>query len=168
MHRILGPLVLCAPLPDQAQNWYVPDHHPIAAEASLVGAESVVDAAHCVVEGGATGVGFDEFHVHLDVTGDLSPGNLIHIELVGAPSAWPAALVFSTGGLFDPPIPSPPYGDWSLASPILDPVWLPPISANGILDLPIWLDLGFPVPLELSSQALVGAVLTNPLQLRFE
>ncbi|MBI5850316.1 MAG: right-handed parallel beta-helix repeat-containing protein [Planctomycetes bacterium] len=119
------------------------------------------------IAGGTADIGCDEFHAHLYVTGTPSPGNTVHVKLAGAPDTQIVVLVVSLAGFIDPPLVTP-FGDWYLAFPIADPLWLPAIPSNGIFDLVLPIDLSFPVPIEFPMQAFVGLTLTNPCLLRIE
>lgn len=119
------------------------------------------------IAGGTADMGCDEFHAHLYVTGTPSPGNTVHVKLAGAPDTQIVVLVVSLLGFIDPPM-ATPFGDWYLAFPIATPLWLPAIPTNGILDLPLPIDLSFPAPIDFPMQAFVGSTLTNPWLLRIE
>jgi parallel beta-helix repeat protein len=65
----------------------------------------------------AIDIGADEFHLHLYILGDLTPGGSITLNVIGDPGATPALLIVGSGVL-DPPI-TTPYGDFFLQFPIV-------------------------------------------------
>jgi hypothetical protein len=109
------------------------------------------------ISGSAADMGADEFHPHLYTKGDPSPGSTLTIKAIGSPGT-PALLVFGAG-LLQPPIPTP-FGVLHLQAPhFLVPMGL--IGANGVLALPVPIPLGFPTPVTVGKQALLGLQLTN-------
>jgi parallel beta-helix repeat protein len=65
----------------------------------------------------AIDIGADEFHLHLYILGDLTPGGSITLNVIGDPGATPALLIVGSG-VQDPPIVTP-YGDFFLQFPIV-------------------------------------------------
>jgi parallel beta-helix repeat protein/predicted outer membrane repeat protein len=103
--------------------------------------------------GGIVDMGADEFHTHLYVTGDKTPGGAIQGKLIGLPASDPVGL-FIGSGVLDPSLPTA-WGDFHLQAPwILIP--LVPIPASGVLALPATIPLSPSAPYDLPMQALVG------------
>ncbi len=103
--------------------------------------------------GGTVDLGADEFHTHLYIPEDDTPGGTVEVKLVGLPGTAPVVLGIGAGVL-----PSPiatPWGDFWLAPPWF-PLPLEPIPAEGILvfeaPLPPWPAGNAGLPL----QALIG------------
>ena len=54
------------------------------------------------IAGSAVDMGADEFHTHLYVTGDATPGGAIEGKVVGLPGTAPVGLFLGSGVLPDP------------------------------------------------------------------
>lgn len=117
--------------------------------------------------GGAPDIGRDEFHLHLYLTGDATPGGTVRLKLTAAPGATPVGLWLAAGRL-DVPL-SGFLGDWFLAPPIVGPFVLGVIPApSGVLVLPGVIPPAPVPPYEFHLQALVVDQLTNPVTLVVE
>jgi len=105
-------------------------------------------------------IGADEFHPHLYAFGRTAPGIPFDVKAIGPPSApviWAVSLdpVPRT-----PPISIPGVGNLCLGAPF----WVAPLGvlpASGNVAVPITLPPGFPVPLAVPMQALIGTKLSN-------
>jgi hypothetical protein len=102
---------------------------------------------------GTADIGADEFHNHLYVTGDKTPGGDVMGMFIGLPGSWPVVLLIGTEAL-----PAPrktPWGDYYLQTLlIVSP--LVPITGNGTLPFPVTLSKSIPVPYDIPMQALIG------------
>jgi hypothetical protein len=107
---------------------------------------------------GFVDMGADEFHPHLYVTGDETPGGSIQGNLVGPPGT-PQVGLFLGAGVLDPPMPTL-WGLFHLQSPWFL-IMLFPIPAGGVMALPATLPLFPPAPYDLPMQAIIGDELTN-------
>jgi len=118
---------------------------------------------------GVADMGADEFHYHLYVTGNNSPGGEIKGKLIGIPGSLPVDLFFS-----DSLAPVPlhvAWGNFYLAAPWLMISLIIPIPANGALILPATLPETPAGPYDLYMQALIGTEsdsLTNVYKLHVE
>ena len=63
-------------------------------------------------------------------------------------------------GVLDPPLKSM-WGDWYLQFPIIGPIGMPPIPAEGVLVIPGTIPASPPPPYSIPLQALIGAELSN-------
>jgi hypothetical protein len=107
---------------------------------------------------GFVDMGADEFHRHLYMTGDFTPGGSVQCKFVGWPGTSPIGLFLSLGVLDDPL--QTQWGDFYLKSPFV--LWvLFPIPATGVLILPATLPVDLPGPYDISMQALIGDQLSN-------
>ncbi len=104
-------------------------------------------------------MGADEFHRHLYLTGQTTPGGNVNMNFVGLPGTNIVGLVIGFN-LFTPPLPSA-YGLWYIAPPMIICYPLPPIPGNGVLVLTGTLPLAPPGPYTVYFQALIGPKLTN-------
>lgn len=109
--------------------------------------------------GAAPDMGADEFHRHLYVFGESTPGKPVSVKIMGLPGATPVGL-FIGSGVLDPPLPSP-FGDWYLAFPVTLAGPLGPVPPEGLLVLSAIVPPDPPPPYDLPLQALVGPALTN-------
>lgn len=111
--------------------------------------------------GAAVDMGADEFHAHLYSTGSATPGGLVHLKVVGAPGTTPVAL-FVALAAYETPVPSA-YGAWYLMNPILGPLMLPPLNADGLQVISAYLPASVPAPYDVCLQVLMGSplALTN-------
>lgn len=107
----------------------------------------------------ATDMGADEFHAHLYCTGSAVPGGQIQGKLIGYPQTSPVALCIGSD-LLDPPL-QHMFGTWYLAPPLWFIGPLPPIPADGLLELPATLPISPLGPYEVPMQALIGEQFTN-------
>jgi hypothetical protein len=107
---------------------------------------------------GMTDMGADEFHPHLYVMGDESPGGSIQGKLVGPPATTQVGI-FLGSGVLDPPLPTM-WGFFYLQSPWFL-IMLFPMPASGVMTLPATLPLSPPAPYDLPMQAIIGDMLTN-------
>ena len=119
---------------------------------------------------GTVDMGADEFYPHLYHGGDVKPGLLIDLKVVGDPG-FPALLAFGTG-IQDPPFPTP-HGDLWLTMPLAKSWQLGPIPSTGILTMNATVPSGWPSGSVHPFQALVGpwggqASLTNLMLLTTE
>jgi parallel beta-helix repeat protein len=114
---------------------------------------------------GAVDIGADEFSTHFYYTGNPTPGGNIVGKLVGLPGTAQVGLFIGSGQLV-PPMPTM----WGLFH-LLAPWWLfvlPPIPANGIMNLPATLPAAPPPPYDLYMQAIIGNELTDLLVIKVE
>jgi hypothetical protein len=121
---------------------------------------------------GNVDMGADEFFFHLYHAGEVVPGSIIDILVVGIPGMTPVTLGLGSG-IVDPPL-ATPYGPLYLALPLKGRWSLGTVPAEGVLvwpaKVPGNLAPGIPCPL----QALVGrpgnpgSTLTNLLVLEFK
>jgi hypothetical protein len=104
--------------------------------------------------GSAADMGMDEFHTHLYVIGDLSPGGAIVGRIIGSPGTTPTGLFIGSGVLGSPV--STMWGLFHLQAPyvLLGP--LGPVNSLGVLVLKTDLPLSLPAPYDVPIQALVG------------
>jgi len=109
------------------------------------------------IASGTVDMGADEFHPHLYVTGDRTPGGTVQIKLLGTPAA--AGLLAVGSGVLDPPM-ATPFGDLHLQSPLAF-VFLGFVPANGVLAVPVTIPPTVAVPAVVPMQALHGVQLTN-------
>jgi hypothetical protein len=104
---------------------------------------------------GTVDMGADEFHTHLYVTGNKTPGGKVEAKFVGLPGTTPVGLWFGSGVL-DPPMQSM-FGSWYLEPPWIGPVVLNPIpSPEGVLILPAKVHRDPPPPYDMFMQGLIG------------
>jgi hypothetical protein len=104
-------------------------------------------------------MGADEFHQHLYVMGDVTPGGNVEVKFVGFPGSTPVGLFIGTGVL-DMPVASK-WGLWYLKFPVMGPIVLAPIPASGIEVLHAALPVTPAGPYMVPLQAMVGSDLTN-------
>jgi predicted outer membrane repeat protein len=105
------------------------------------------------IAGSAVDMGADEFHTHLYVTGDATPGGAIEAKIVGLPGTNPVGLFLGSGVLSTPL--NTLWGQFHLLTPwFLVP--LNPVPSDGVLLLPASLPSSVPAPYDLAMQALVG------------
>lgn len=109
--------------------------------------------------GSAADIGMDEFHTHLYVVGDLSPGGAIEGKIIGLPGSYPTGL-FIGSGILGSPI-STLWGLFYLQAPWLLLGPLAPINSQGVLVLKSQLPLFPPAPYDVPMQAMVGMELSN-------
>jgi len=112
------------------------------------------------IAGGTIDMGADEFHPHLYVMGELRPGGVADVKIIGIPATAAVLAYSSNPTLRNPPIHIPGTGDYFLQ----DPVSLLPIGGiptPGFLHLPVAIDRNLPTPFAIAIQALVGSTLTN-------
>ena len=113
------------------------------------------------IAGSALDMGADEFHLRLYVSGDMNPGGMMSVNVIGFPGTNPVILWAGTTRL-DVPVYLKPYGYWHIKPPLLVELPLGSIPpTHGLLSLPFQVPLGITVPLIIHLQALVGAELTN-------
>jgi parallel beta-helix repeat protein len=103
---------------------------------------------------GTTDRGADEFHPHLYLMGELTPGGTVHSKLVGMPGTIPV-LLFIGAETLSPPLPTQ-WGEFFIA-----PNWhvlsLTPIPTSGILyGLISSIPVIPPAPYDVPMQALIG------------
>lgn len=102
---------------------------------------------------GKADIGADEFHPHLYVMGDKTPGGGIEGKIVGLPGTSPVGLFIGSGVL--PSALPTAWGFFYLQSPwLLYP--LVPIPADGILVLPATVPIAPAGPYYIPMQALIG------------
>jgi predicted outer membrane repeat protein len=109
------------------------------------------------IAGQGVDMGADEFHAHLYVTGEATPGGNIQAKLAGIPGTSPVGLIVGAG-ILETPSPTA-WGDFWLESPwLLIPLLLEPygMPGNGILTLPVSIPIDPPAPYNLPMQALIG------------
>ncbi len=106
---------------------------------------------------GAVDQGADEFHRHLYVTGEPTPGGDIAVRFVGDPGS--AVILIVAFNLADPPL-SLGMGELFVLEPWLL-FFFPVLPADGLLSLPATLPLDPPGPYTLYLQSRVGPQLTN-------
>ena len=102
---------------------------------------------------GTVDIGADEFHPHLYVTGQMTPGGSIQIKFVGYPGTAPVGLLVGSGVL-----PSPMSTKWGvlwLQSPLRLFRALGRIPAEGILVLPRTVP-NSPESYDMPMQAVIG------------
>jgi hypothetical protein len=111
---------------------------------------------------GTVDMGADEFHTHIYVLGEKTPGGIIACRIIGIPGTSPTGL-FMGSNILEKPLPTA-WGNFHLQVP-----WwlipLVPIPAEGVLDLSAKVPLLPHAPYDIPIQALVGLnkdSLTNP------
>lgn len=113
------------------------------------------------VVGPSVDIGADEFGRRLYVTGNPTPGGVVHVKMIGAPgqSTYWAYSIQQT--LLSPPAMIPGAGNFYLAAPffVQSSGVIPP---SGIVIVPVPIPAGTPSGAVLPIQALVGPRLTNP------
>jgi hypothetical protein len=113
---------------------------------------------------GTVDMGADEFHLHLYVTGALTPGGRADLKIVGKPGSNVLWAFSPSSKLLSVPVQIPGVGAFYLPSPFFpQPGGTVPSIGVQLISIPI--PLGTPAPTELTLQALVGTRLTNPLVL---
>ena len=111
------------------------------------------------IHDGAPDMGADELHRHLYALGDFAPGGAVEVKIAGDPGATPVGLWIGAGAL-PQPFPSQ-WGEWHLSFPVIGPVLLGALPAEGNLALAGTIPSTFPVPGGIYLQALVQNGLTN-------
>jgi len=109
---------------------------------------------------GVADMGADEFHPHLYITGDPTPGGGVAIKLVGYPQSSPVGLWLGFD-ILDPPLPCP-WGWWYLEFPALGPIVFAPIPPEGVAVLSGILPTTPADPYVIAMQALIEDQMTNP------
>jgi hypothetical protein len=105
------------------------------------------------ISDGFVDMGADEFHTHLYLTGDTSPGGSAIANLVGAPGTSPVGLFFGSGVLATPA--GTVWGPFWLQAPwFLVP--LPAMPSSGVMVLSAVLPASPSAPYDLPMQALIG------------
>jgi hypothetical protein len=102
---------------------------------------------------GTADMGADEFYCHLYRAGDVIPGSLIDIKVVGTPG-FPALLALGNG-IQDPPQ-FTPHGALWLTMPLAKTWQLGAIPGTGVLSMPATIPSGWATGSEHPLQALVG------------
>jgi parallel beta-helix repeat protein len=128
-----------SPCRDGGDNLYVLDFFDFEGDPRI--AQGTVD------------MGADEFHTHLYVTGDQTPGGAIQGKLVGMPGTATVGLLIGSG-ILDPPVQTA-WGSFFLQAP-WSMIPLIPIPSDGILALPAVIPPAPPAPYDLPMQALIG------------
>jgi len=105
-------------------------------------------------------IGADEFHPHLYGPDRATPGGMLRIRMIGPPNA-PVLAGFSLASLLrSPPLYIPGFGYLLLSDPVQ--VFVPGnVPSSGLLSLPIKIPAGFPVPMDVAFQALIGFRMSN-------
>lgn len=120
---------------------------------------------------GFADMGADEMHVHLYHVGDVAPGALVHIRVVGYPGATPVRILYGSG-IQDPPQ-STQFGDLYLQWPIREAIF-GPIPSSGVLDIPAYVPTVWEPGEDYPFQSLIGFYgspdtrLTNLMVLRVD
>ena len=115
---------------------------------------------------GTVDMGSDEFYTHLYYTGDATPGGTVEVKMVGLPGMVPVGLCLSMG-MLDPPI-SSMWGDWYLMFPIVGPIDLGAMPADGVMIINGFIPGTPPVPYTVYMQAIIGAELSNICLMKVE
>ena len=111
--------------------------------------------------GAGVDMGMDEFHAHLYMTGDFTPGGAVELKITGIPGTNPVGFWMSAD-LFSNPM-NTPFGDWWLAAPMTGPVILGAMpSPEGVLLLSGTMPSVPSGSCTVYFQALVGSALTLP------
>ena len=107
----------------------------------------------------ASDLGADEFHDHLYVMGDFTPGGSCVLTITGTGGI--PTLLWLGSGVLNPPLPTS-CGDWYLAFPLLTTLDLGLIPfPDGYKTLPFTVPSNLPVPTVLPMQALFYKGLSN-------
>ncbi|MFH2001088.1 MAG: right-handed parallel beta-helix repeat-containing protein, partial [Planctomycetota bacterium] len=107
----------------------------------------------------AVDIGADEFFKHFYCTESSFPGGEVRASFVGMPGT--ALVGFWIGsGILDTPLHCM-FGNWYLDFPVLDPIVLPPIPADGVETLIANVPILPTVPYMIPMQALIGSELTS-------
>jgi len=117
-------------------------------------------------EGAMIDIGADEFHLHLYITGKLTPGQVVKLNIIGTPNMDPIRLIQSAR------IQNPPwkteFGDLYVRRPFLADWNLGPIPTDGLRVIESEIPDDIQPDSRIILQALVGGLkpdarLTNPL-----
>lgn len=103
-------------------------------------------------------MGADEVHPHLYQTGNAAPGGTIQIKVFGFPGT---DVILGIGaGVLTSPVNLPGLGKLYLVPPI-GLVPLGRVPGTGLILFPVKLPAGFPAPVSIPMQALIGSTLSN-------
>lgn len=112
---------------------------------------------------GLTDMGADESDLHLYFTGEIMPGKMFHLKMIGFPGTQPV-LIAKGSSVRSQPFPTQ-YGDLYLDGQILQ-TFQGPIPEDGLLDLTITAPISWNPGDSIPFQALAGTRLTNLLSLK--